>query len=89
MPQHWTLAIDKCPRQQYNIGNYPVSGALASEVALMVTHEGCYVGASRKIKELLVTIVPLQLLAYYLAVARGSDPDKPRNLAKVSNGKIG
>ncbi|MFC2000840.1 glutamine--fructose-6-phosphate transaminase (isomerizing) [Chloroflexota bacterium] len=30
----------------------------------------------------LVTIVPLQLLAYYLSVARGQDPDKPRNLAK-------
>ena len=30
----------------------------------------------------LVTIVPLQLLAYHFAVARGLDPDKPRNLAK-------
>jgi len=30
----------------------------------------------------LVSIVPLQLLAYDLAVARGLDPDKPRNLAK-------
>jgi glucosamine--fructose-6-phosphate aminotransferase (isomerizing) len=30
----------------------------------------------------LVGIVPLQLLAYYLAVARELDPDKPRNLAK-------
>ncbi|MFC1938114.1 glutamine--fructose-6-phosphate transaminase (isomerizing) [Chloroflexota bacterium] len=30
----------------------------------------------------LVSIVPLQLLAYHLAVARGLDPDKPRNLAK-------
>jgi len=30
----------------------------------------------------LVSIVPLQLLAYYFAVARGLDPDKPRNLAK-------
>ncbi len=30
----------------------------------------------------LVVIVPLQLLAYYLAVARGKDPDRPRNLAK-------
>ncbi|OGH30099.1 MAG: glutamine--fructose-6-phosphate aminotransferase [Candidatus Levybacteria bacterium RIFCSPHIGHO2_12_FULL_37_12] len=27
-------------------------------------------------------IVPLQLLSYYLAVERGLDPDKPRNLAK-------
>ncbi len=30
----------------------------------------------------LVTVVPLQLLAYYSAVARGNDPDRPRNLAK-------
>jgi len=30
----------------------------------------------------LVSIVPLQLLAYHSAVARGLDPDKPRNLAK-------
>ncbi len=30
----------------------------------------------------LVSIVPLQLLAYYFAVARGLDPDKTRNLAK-------
>jgi len=29
-----------------------------------------------------VTVVPLQLLAYYSALARGRDPDKPRNLAK-------
>jgi len=27
-------------------------------------------------------VVPLQLLAYYMAVERGYDPDKPRNLAK-------
>lgn len=30
----------------------------------------------------LVSIVPLQLFAYHSAVARGLDPDKPRNLAK-------
>jgi glucosamine--fructose-6-phosphate aminotransferase (isomerizing) len=30
----------------------------------------------------LLLIIPLQLLAYHLAVARGCDPDKPRNLAK-------
>ena len=41
MPQHWTLAIDRCPRQQYNIGNYSVSGALASEVALSYDLAAC------------------------------------------------
>ncbi|TSC56185.1 MAG: glucosamine--fructose-6-phosphate aminotransferase (isomerizing), partial [Parcubacteria group bacterium Greene0416_79] len=38
-----------------------------------------------KVTELLSPIlgfIPLQLLAYYLAVARGADVDKPRNLAK-------
>ena len=30
----------------------------------------------------LVTVAPLQLLAYHTAIARGLDPDKPRNLAK-------
>jgi glucosamine--fructose-6-phosphate aminotransferase (isomerizing) len=30
----------------------------------------------------IVTIVPLQLLAYHIALLRGCDVDKPRNLAK-------
>jgi len=28
------------------------------------------------------TVIPLQLLAYYIAVLRGADVDQPRNLAK-------
>jgi glutamine---fructose-6-phosphate transaminase (isomerizing) len=38
-----------------------------------------------KVDELLypiITVVPLQLLAYHLAISRGYDPDRPRNLAK-------
>ncbi len=37
------------------------------------------------VKELfqpIVTVIPMQLLAYHIAVARGCDIDKPRNLAK-------
>jgi len=30
----------------------------------------------------LLTVIPLQLLAYHACVARGYDVDKPRNLAK-------
>jgi|Deesub1362B_J571_1020462.scaffolds.fasta_scaffold00003_143 glucosamine--fructose-6-phosphate aminotransferase (isomerizing) len=44
-----------------------------------------YIEMSRDIPGLLSPIpyvVPLQLLAYYLAVYNGLDPDKPRNLAK-------
>ena len=38
-----------------------------------------------KVTELLypmVSVIPLQLLAYYLAITKGLDPDRPRNLAK-------
>lgn len=30
-----------------------------------------------------LAVIPLQLIAYFTAVARGYDPDKPRNLAKT------
>ena len=30
----------------------------------------------------MVSVVPLQLLAYHIAVRRGCDVDQPRNLAK-------
>jgi glucosamine--fructose-6-phosphate aminotransferase (isomerizing) len=30
----------------------------------------------------MLSVVPLQLLAYYIGIARGCDVDKPRNLAK-------
>jgi glucosamine--fructose-6-phosphate aminotransferase (isomerizing) len=30
----------------------------------------------------LINVVPLQLLAYYIAIHRGCDVDRPRNLAK-------
>jgi glucosamine--fructose-6-phosphate aminotransferase (isomerizing) len=30
----------------------------------------------------ILTVIPLQLLAYYIAVEKGFDVDKPRNLAK-------
>ena len=29
-----------------------------------------------------VSVIPLQLMGYYISVARGLDVDKPRNLAK-------
>ena len=30
----------------------------------------------------MLSVIPLQLLAYYIGVAKGCDVDKPRNLAK-------
>ena len=41
-----------------------------------------YVPASNAVVSPLLTVIPLQLLSYYVAVARGCDVDQPRNLAK-------
>ncbi|MCL2026127.1 MAG: glutamine--fructose-6-phosphate transaminase (isomerizing) [Leptospirales bacterium] len=41
-----------------------------------------YVPATLSILSPLLTVVPLQLLAYHVAVMKGCDVDRPRNLAK-------
>ena len=40
-------------------------------------------GAPGSLLSALVAIVPIQLIAYEMSVARGINPDKPRNLAKA------
>lgn len=41
-----------------------------------------FIPATDKYLAPILTVIPLQLLAYYAAVTRGADVDKPRNLAK-------
>jgi len=44
--------------------------------------EVIYMPATLPMLTPILTVIPLQLLAYYASVARGLDVDKPRNLAK-------
>ena len=41
-----------------------------------------YIPKTLYILSSILATIPLQLLAYYVAVERGLDPDKPRNLSK-------
>jgi glucosamine--fructose-6-phosphate aminotransferase (isomerizing) len=50
-------------------------------LASMVEHV-IYIPPAFELLSPLIEIVPLQLLAYYIAVRRGCDVDQPRNLAK-------
>jgi len=68
-----------------NIAETKARGAIVTGVS--DRHEAMFDEWIRipKVEEIfypLVSIIPLQLLAYHSAVARGLDPDKPRNLAK-------
>jgi glucosamine--fructose-6-phosphate aminotransferase (isomerizing) len=42
----------------------------------------CWVPATHELLSPVLAIIPLQLFAYHVAVARGTDVDQPRNLAK-------
>ena len=49
------------------------------------TKANAVIGINPGVKEIiapLVYIVPLQLIAYYITLEKGHDPDKPKNLAK-------
>ena len=54
-------------------GNYNIEDTV--EFATYIPKTDGYFAAS-------LAVIPLQLLAYYVSVAKGLDVDKPRNLAK-------
>jgi len=59
--------------------------ALASEGdenLLPLTDDIIFVPRTLEMLAPILNVIPLQLLAYHTAIARGLDPDKPRNLAK-------
>jgi len=51
------------------------------ELGALVQHR-LAVPATTSLLSPVLTVIPLQLLAYHIAVARGCDVDRPRNLAK-------
>ena len=46
------------------------------------TKEVIYIPKIDEVFSPIIAVLPLQLLAYYIAVKRGCDVDQPRNLAK-------
>ncbi|MFZ5830337.1 MAG: glutamine--fructose-6-phosphate transaminase (isomerizing) [Planctomycetota bacterium] len=52
------------------------------EEAAALADDVIHVPAVTEFLQPIVSVIPLQLLAYHIAVARGCDVDKPRNLAK-------
>ncbi len=52
-----------------------------TEIAEKVNHV-IYIPSTYRLLTPLLSIIPLQLLAYHIAVMRGCDVDQPRNLAK-------
>ena len=55
---------------------------VGNEKIVSVADDTCFVPAVDPVVSAAVEIVPLQLLAYYVAKEKGCDIDKPKNLAK-------
>ncbi|HEY0679362.1 MAG TPA: SIS domain-containing protein, partial [Chitinophagaceae bacterium] len=52
------------------------------EAAINLSNDLMEVPQSDELVAPMLTVIPMQLLAYYIGVAKGLDVDKPRNLAK-------
>lgn len=58
-----------------------VTNEMDPEISKLVDHV-VQIPATHEILAPLLTVIPLQLLAYHIAILRGCDVDQPRNLAK-------
>jgi glutamine---fructose-6-phosphate transaminase (isomerizing) len=64
-------------------GGHVIAVCHAGDTAISrLVHETVTVPAAPDLLAPLVTVIPLQLLAYHIATLRGLDVDQPRNLAK-------
>ena len=81
---HWYEKVISNIQEVRSRGGHVI--AVATEGDTEIQHHAEHVMYVPDVPELLaplVTVIPLQLLAYHAAVLRGCDVDKPRNLAKA------
>lgn len=87
------VAIASEPKLYEKIGSNMVEVKSRGATVLVITpdNSGAFEGKADEVFKIpesnstfasLLTIIPAQLLAYYCAIQKGFDPDKPRNLAK-------
>ena len=92
-PQTLVVAIASEPSLYEKIGSNMVEVRSRGATVLVITPDesGAFDGKTDEIFKIpecsptlasLLTVIPAQMFAYYCAIQRGFDPDKPRNLAK-------
>ncbi len=92
-PQTLVVAIASEPKLYDKIGSNMVEVKSRGATVMVITQDdgGAFEGKADLVFKLpacsstlasLLTVIPAQLFAYYCAIMRGFNPDKPRNLAK-------
>lgn len=64
-------------------GHVVALGTEGDQTLAMAAEEVLYLPAAPELLLPLLEIVPLEMIAYHIAVRRGLDPDRPRNLTKA------
>ncbi len=92
-PQTLVVAIASEPKLYDKIGSNMVEVKSRGATVMVITQDdgGAFDGKADLVFKLpdcsstlasILTVIPAQLFAYYCAIMRGFNPDKPRNLAK-------
>ncbi len=92
-PQTLVVAIASEPKLYDKIGSNMVEVKSRGATVMVITQDAgdafegkadliCKIPECSSTLASLLTIIPAQLFAYYCAIMRGFNPDKPRNLAK-------
>ena len=92
-PQTLVVAIASEPKLYDKIGSNMVEVKSRGATVMVITQDDgeafdgkadlvCKIPACSSTLASILTVIPAQLFAYYCAIMRGYNPDKPRNLAK-------
>ncbi|HWO72803.1 MAG TPA: glutamine--fructose-6-phosphate transaminase (isomerizing) [Dehalococcoidia bacterium] len=81
--EHYTKMLNNIEEVRARDGIVIAIATEGDEAVIEKARDVLYLPDAPPLLQPLVTAVPMQLLAYHMAKARGCDVDKPRNLAKV------
>jgi glucosamine--fructose-6-phosphate aminotransferase (isomerizing) len=81
--RHYEKTLANVQEVRARDGRVIVVASDGDDIAKTLAEQVFYVPAAPELVQPLLTVIPLQLLAYYIADLKGTDVDQPRNLAKV------
>jgi glucosamine--fructose-6-phosphate aminotransferase (isomerizing) len=81
--RHYEKTLANVQEVRARDGRVIVVASDGDDIAQTLAEQVFYVPRVPELVQPLLTVIPLQLLSYYIADLKGTDVDQPRNLAKV------
>jgi glucosamine--fructose-6-phosphate aminotransferase (isomerizing) len=81
--QHYAKMLNNIEEVRARDGIVIAIATVGDTLLAEKAHDVLYVPPCPELLQPMITVIPLQLLAYHIALCKGLDVDQPRNLAKV------